>query len=242
MKKLDFSDIKPYAITILVVVVVILVIPFVIKPQLERIREKNLEVKEGRQRLVRLDQKIEDLAKIDEVDESLKLLEVEKAVPSEKRISQLILGVSAIASESGLSVNEMSFKPGLVATASAQKSSTSEKSQKLTDQQENKNQVTFEVSLTGALRRFDDFLSRLEKAKRLMSVDSVETKRQGSNYVFNVTISAPFKALESSGDIIADPVPAFTELHQRVFSFLSQLKDYTSITIPALPTGVTNPF
>jgi Tfp pilus assembly protein PilO len=246
--KTDTSILRAYIIPVLVVLLVVLLVPFVLLPQIESIREKNLEVEEGRERLERLNQKIDALELVDETAESLKLLETEKAIPANKKIATLIVGIRSMAVESKLSIREMNFKPGKVATQSATVSAMSKKTKakiREADSEENKDSLLFVVKLRGKLDSVKKFLSKLEKAKRLMEVDtlsSTQDEDEPSKHLVEISIRAPFKQIKSGGDVVSDPLPLLTKVHDAVFTFLVNLKDYTNKKLPSVPTGVPNPF
>src|SRR3990167_8293864 len=102
MRKDTASIFRIYIVPVLVILVVILIVPFVLLPQIDRIKLKNQEVREGQERLNRLNTKLSDLALVDETKESVMLLELEKVIPGDKKIPGIILGIKNIASESNL--------------------------------------------------------------------------------------------------------------------------------------------
>lgn len=246
--KTDISIFRVYIIPVLVILLAVLIVPFVLLPQFESIREKNLEVAEGRERLERLNQKIDALELVDENTESIKLLETEKAIPANKKIATLIVGVRRMAVESKLAIKGMNFKPGKVATRSATISAMSKKTKAKiieSDSEESKDSLLFVVKLRGKLNNVKKFLSKLEKAKRLMEVDkflSTQDEEEPSKYLVEISIRAPFKQIKSGGDVVSDPLPLLTKIHDAVFDFLVNLKDYTNKKLPNVPTGVPNPF
>src|SRR4030067_88425 len=111
MKDTDFSAFKVYVVPFFVLLTIILLVPLVLMPQLSRIRAKNLEIKQANVRLEALKSKVSALGAIDEHDESLKLLEMEKVVPSGKEVAKLVVGVRSLAAASSLKVVELSFNP-----------------------------------------------------------------------------------------------------------------------------------
>ena len=245
--KIDFSKITAYLIPILVLLFVIVFFPFFLKPQLDKIKQKNIEVKKSEQRLTVLNEKIADLSKIDENEVSLKLLEAEKAVPSDKKIPQIILGINILASRNGLKLQSMAFKPGQPSTesakaASTKKTATSNSSNSSVDQQKDK--VTFTVDVDGSLQQFKNFLADIERSKRLLGVDKITGKsdEKTQTYAFDLEVYAPYKKLQSSGDIVGQELPQFTTVSQSVYDILSKLTDLTNIFITPVETGVTDPF
>jgi len=247
MKKTDLSIFKAYLIPILVLVIVVLIVPFVLMPQLRSIRDKNVEVQKGRERLELLNQKISDLTLVNENEESIKLLEVEKVIPSDKKLAALIIGVKNLALESALSNIRMTFNPGQVASQSATQSalSKSTKSKLNQETEEVEGQLIFDLEMDGKLTNLAKFLSKIEFAKRLLGINSVDSTFDSeiSAQNFVLKINAPFKILKSSGDVIGQPLPELTQSHESTFEFIiNRLKDYTSKRVPTVPIGVKNPF
>ena len=240
---------KPFLIPLLVVTVVVLIIPFVILPQLERIKDKNIEVKGAEKRLDLLNQKIADLALVDEEEESIMLLELEKVIPGDKKVAQVIVGVKSLASESNLDITGMNFKPGRVgeeASKSATSSALSKRAKALEAQNEEvKDGLNFVINLKGALKDIRTFLAKLESAKRLMGIEILKAEQDEDDpsvYRFDLTINAPLKPTETENDVVGDPLPKLTSFHDNLFEFIINLKGYTTKKIQTVPTGVKDPF
>jgi len=261
MRQLNPSLFRAYITSGLVILVIILIVPLVLLPQLSKIKEKNLEVKKGQERLERLNKKIAALDEIDESEESLQLFEVEKAVPSDKKLAELIIGVRNLAGQAGLRIMDMNFKPGKVSTAAAapkQTKATTSPPSLPSGQQEDK--LTFTTKLEGdqdvGLDQIKNFLTSLEKAKRLLGVNSIMTSRNESDqtYSFDLEVVTPVKPVKSCNeeatvkgttacpDIVAEPLPPYTSVHQQIFDILAKFVDYTNIVVPLVPTGVDDPF
>lgn len=251
MNKDTASFFRIYVVPILVILVVILIVPFVLLPQIERIKVKNKEVKEGQERLARLNKKISDLALVDENKESIMLLELEKVIPGDKKVPGVIVGVKNISGESKLDVTEMVFTPGRVfegtqsATASSFSNLSKEAKKDLSQRSLNEKELVFIVKLRGVLENIKTFLTKLEGAKRLMGIDGIKTQRDEDNpglYRFDLTISAPLSSQGTSGDVLSQPLPELTTAHETLFESLINLKGYTTQNIPTVPTGIENPF
>lgn len=262
MNTLKAPTLKTYLVPILALVVIILIVPLVILPQLSRIRDKNIEVKKSRERLEKLIQKRDALAEIDEEDESQKRFEVEKSVPGDKKLAPLIIGIRNLAGTAGLRILEMNFKPGKVATESAAvaETKTKDKTKASVATGEEKDRLTFTVkledSLDTALDKIKILLTSLEKTKRLLGVSSISTARklEGKTYTFDLEISTPVKQVKSctdtagSGkasscpDIVAEPLPSLSEDNKKMLDFLAKLEDNTNIIVLPGPTCLADPF
>src|SRR3990167_11314451 len=104
MKNVNLSPIRLYIVPVLVVLSIILLVPLVLMPQLDQIKEKNIEVKKGQERLDVLNTKLESLAAIDEDEESIKLIEAEQVVPSGKDLAALVVGVRILSGQANFQV------------------------------------------------------------------------------------------------------------------------------------------
>ena len=247
MKNANLSAFKVYVVPVLVLLTIILLVPLVLMPQLNRIKEKSLEVKEGNERLEALNNKIEALDSINENDESLKLIEMNKVVPGSKELAQLVVGMRNLAVQSDLKVAEMKFEPGKVVTSSATASATKrEKAQAARDKkinkEEQKDKVIFTLSVKGKLSKVKEFLTKIEKARRLLGVRRNETFKDIKVHKISFEIFAPFTEREKKGDVVASPLPTLTSIHLKAYEFVSKFKNLTNISIPLVPKGVTNPF
>ena len=249
MKNMNLSAFRVYIVPILVLLTIVLLVPLVLMPQLDRIKEKNLEVKKGNERLVALNKKIEALNGIDETDESLKLLEMEKVVPGGKELAQLVVGMRNLAALSKLKVTEMTFEPGKVATGSATATASATKKEKAaiarekkTKEEEQKDKVIFSMSLGGKLSRVKGFLAKIEKAKRLLGVRKIEITEDEKIYKIDFEILVPFTEREKKGDVVASPLPILTALHESAYEFVSKFNNFTNMSIPLVPKGIKNPF
>src|SRR3990172_9151898 len=184
MKKDTAAVFRIYILPILATVVVILIVPFVLLPQLDRIKIKNQEVKEGQERLDRLNKKISDLSLVDETSESVMLLELEKVIPGSKKLAPLIVGLRNMALESNLVITDMNFKPGRVGTEATNSATISSLSKKTKSQ----------INEKGSLENVKKFLSKLEIAKRLMGIEIVkgeQDEEDSSVYRFELSVNAP---------------------------------------------------
>ena len=250
MKKDTAAVFRIYILPILATVVVILIVPFVLLPQLDRIKIKNQEVKEGQERLDRLNKKISDLSLVDETSESVMLLELEKVIPGSKKLAPLIVGLRNMALESNLVITDMNFKPGRVGTEATNSATISSLSKKTKSQINEKGtssqgELIFIVKVSGSLENVKKFFAKLEIAKRLMGVEVVkgeQDEEDSSKYRFELSVNAPFEPAKSEGDVVGEHLPELTSAHKSLFDQLIGLKDYTNKDVPTVKTGVDNPF
>jgi hypothetical protein len=247
MKK-DLSAGRPFLVPLLVVVAIIILIPTVIMPQIERIQAKNLEVQSGSDRLSRLEEKLEVLDTIDEQEDLERLVELEKIVPTGRSpIAPLVVGLRTIAAGSGLKVDNLSLSPGKVATQSATNSVGRKKLAAASSNREvageNSNRVILSMDLSGGQSNFQIFLQNIEKAKRLLGIQNTKAAAGDSEFRFQLELGAPFTGFEGGSDAIANPLP---ELDSNLLGLIDKLKqefvDYTNITFPPIPLGNEDPF
>lgn len=245
MKNANLSVFRVYIVPFSVLLTIILLVPLVLMPQLSRIRDKNLEVERANQRLEKLKSKVEALGAIDENDESIKLLDMEKVIPSGKELAKLVVGVRSLAAVSSLKVSELTFTPGKVATVSATPSASKKAKAEAAKQkkEEPKDKLLFTLKLEGALANLSKLLKKIEGVRRLIGVANVEIEQdEGKVYKFDLQLVAPFKGIDSSGDIVAQAFPQLTEDHLSTFDFVTSLDNLTDISIPLVPQGITDPF
>ena len=248
MKETNFSAFRVYVVPVFVLLTIILLVPLVLMPQLSRIKTKNLEIKQANTRLEALKSKVSDLDAINENDESLKLIEMEKAVPSNKEVAKLVVGVRSLAAASGLKVVELTFNPGKVVSASASLSASKKaqartKTQKAQKREEPKDKLVFSLKLKGVLENLNKLLKKMEGVRRLMGISNLKIEQdEGKVYEFELQIAAPFKGIDSKGDIVAEAIPQLTTDHLSTYDFVTALENLTDISIPLVPKGVKDPF
>ena len=245
MKDTDFSAFRVYVVPIFVLLTIILLVPLVLMPQLSRIRDKNLEIKQANTRLEVLKSKVDALGAIDENDESLKLIEMEKVVPSGKELANLVVGVRSLAAASSLKVAELTFNPGKVVSASASISASKKVKARATapKKEEPKDKLVFSLKLKGALENLNKLLKKMEGVRRLMGISNLKIDQdEGKVYEFDLQIEAPFKGIDSKGDIVAKSLPQLTTDLFSTYDFVTSLENLTDISIPLVPKGVKNPF
>ena len=246
MKNTDFSAFKVYVVPIFVLLTIILLVPLVLMPQLSRIRAKNLEIKRANARLEALKSKVAALGAIDENDESLKLIEMEKVVPSGKELANLVVGVRSLAAASSLKVAELTFNPGKVVSASATISASKKVKARATapKKEEPKDKLVFSLKLKGALENLNKLLKKMEGVRRLMGISNLKIAQDEGDeaYEFDLQIETPFKGIDSKGDIVAKALPELTTDHISTYDFVTSLENLTDISIPLVPKGVKDPF
>lgn len=240
-----------YLISIGAILVVFLLVPFVVLPQIGKIRD-NLEViKQNKERLAKLEVKaaaLEELAQAkDELDRNLAIAEA--ALPIEKDVAKLVRGVQNLASASGLESTKVEVKPGRTATASASPATPANgetAKTTATSQVTSQNELLFELSLKGNLESYKSFIKSVESSKRLLILSSFKgSSESGSDYTFVVLVSAPFGPLpQISQDQLAEVIADLSANNKKLLEDLESatFNNVTNEPIPTGPTGVNDPF
>lgn len=247
----DLEQIKNYLVPGLVFIVVLAMIPIFILPTLNRIAEASKTINQNQTRLNGVKQKASDLEELKGKESDLreKLTIAESALPIDKSVAPLVLGVKDLAVEKGLSVKSFKIQPGKTATESAKKAiggptgtSNTTGIPKLTSQAG----FIFQMVLIGKTADFKSFVAALESAKRLLLVQEFKgISSDGANYEIEVFINAPFSPLpEISEDQEAAALPKLTAANEKLLEDLksSIFTDRTAKTIEPGSTGVTDPF
>ncbi len=87
------------------------------------------------------------------------------------------------------------------------------------------------------MSKIQKFLTRIEKAKRLLGIRKIETTKDEKTHKIDFEIFAPFTEREKEGDVVASPLPTLTSIHLRAYEFVSNFKNLTNISIPLVPKG-----
>lgn len=244
MNKVNTSFVKLYVLPFLVVVTIVLLVPLVLMPQLENIRDRNLEVKQKEERLEVLNTKLEDLENINEPEEIEQLQEIRQVVPDGKELAQLVQGVRTLAASSDLVIDAMELAPGSVATSSATPSASKKAQARAASEDEDA--LIFIASLRGENpAEYREFFTKIEKAKRLLGVESVAISRdeEDNDYIYDVEIRAPFKEIGTKGRKVDTPLPKITDRLSNIFAYVTtELVNYTNIAIQEVKRGVSDPF
>jgi len=240
MKRTDFTFIKAYVVPFLVFIIIVLMVPLFIMPQIESFKNKNNEVKNAQKRLDAINTKLEALNKIDEEKERDMLYDAEKSVPTGKEIPSLIVGMKALSGKSGLLQESMNIKPGKMASESATRAASKNKT---VAKPESKDRINFNITLVGSFENIKNFLFDSEQAKRLLEVVTFKGSQQAdASYKFDLQIATPFKEMKSKGDIVSQSLPSLSDINKKTLGFIKKLLDYVTSVIPTVPTGVEDPF
>ncbi len=233
------------------VLVVVLLVPLVVLPQIQKIRDNLAVINQNSERLEKLKVKAIALEKLteaqDELDKNLAIAEA--ALPIQKDVARLVRGVQNLASASGLETTKVEVKPGRTATSSAEQSRSN--SETSANPASNSNPITinellFELNLKGNLASYQGFLKSIESSRRLLIMSSFKgSSDSGSDYTYTVLISAPFGPLpQISQDQLAEAIADLSANNKKLLEDLESaaFKNVTNQPVPTGPTGVADPF
>jgi len=231
-----------------------LLIPFAFLPLVRNVKDTNGQLKDQKMRLKRLSDKISVLNSLNEQDINSQLSQVETALPSNKSVAALVVGIQNLAAGTNLIVDGITLSPGPVATASAKPAqsttpvpstpTTVSPSTNTTLVSVADSSLTLDINLTGSISSFKEFLSRLERAKRLSFVDNINfTQNSKGSYDVSISLITPFRSVpQLSGDIVSNPLPTLSSQNEETLKIINEFVDYTNIQIPETSVGVQNPF
>lgn len=246
MSNFNFQKFTEYVVPALTFVVLIALIPLVIMPQLGRIAQANSTLKSKTARLDTLNKKFQVLQSLDSADIEGKLQNVEIALPSGKGLAPMIEAIKKLSANANLVVNAIKLNPGKIASNSATPAALHPNQPAPTTKLKSSLEVA--VELSGKTVDFEKFLSLVEKAKRIVIVESlIITKNPGKPDNFSLTLGVPFQPISTdSSDILAQPVPELSGADQQLYdTLMTQFSEYSSaITAGSCQNGcgVKNPF
>ncbi len=245
----DLSGIKSFVVPTLILVTIILIIPFAFIPLLNNAQKTNDSLKKQQDRLARLSEKLEVLNALDEKDINDKLTLAEQALPVGKSLAQLVVGIRSLAISSDLLLEGISLSPGKVGTESAAKESeSSDLSSEGASQgrhEKKRDTLVLQVSLRGTISAVENFLSKIQHAKRLsfandVSLESSEQKK----FTVEIQLLTPFRPVPRlTGDALAEPLPLLSAKNEETLSLIEEFDSYTNIQINEVKTNVVkDPF
>lgn len=254
-QKLDLKKLTTYLIPVGSLLIGLAIIPLVIFPQLQEIVKSSAIINDNKSSLAKVENKAEKLEKYAEDKEKLEndLKFVETVLPINKDVAALVSGVQELARQSGLSINSFKIQPGKTATDSAGLKSEAAVSKTPNSPQSNvaapissKDNLVFNMSMSGELQALRTFLRSLETGKRILTLSQVKSVVNSSSiYNFDLFLNAPFSILPKfSPNQAKSPLAELTEKNRKLLEDLRSpiFSDITNRTVTPGPTGPTNPF
>lgn len=232
VSKIDFSKLKTFVVPAIILVTIILIIPFAFVPLLNNVKETNDSLKSEQERLDRLSTKVEILNSLDESDINDKISISEQVLPVGKSLASLVVGIQNLAVGSKLTVEKITLSPGGVATNSADINSSGK---------EGDNSLILELDLSGKISSVQNFLNKLQVAKRLVFADEVilSTDEESREYKVKFFLKTPFRPVPKSGaDAISESLPVLSEANLKTLELVAGFTNVTNISITEVETGV----
>ena len=225
------GNIKSYFGPILVVVALVILVPLIIIPQVGRILDLRAKVAAESDKLKKLTEKADKLGGINQQDLRSKLGTLEKALPSDKDISGLIVGIERIAAESGVAIKSSQLAPGEVSTTSAALSSPSE--------------TELQVTVAGDFGRVSTFLSRLNNSARVLGIREItltSATQAGGQLSVTIKTTAFFLPLAEVKWQVTDALPEITSADEAIISKIAAYPVYSVAPVIATTAGKPDPF
>lgn len=176
------------------------------------------ELEEKKERLSRLTGKATLLESLDEYELEKKVAIAEKALPSKKALAEILVGLSSLSSENGVSFIGFSIAPGGLLP-------------------EEFEELVFQATFEGARDKLESFLGKLNQVLPIMKVTSFDIQEE-KIMVKIESYSSPLP--ESLGKIDA-PLPQITKEEEKIYQTIAQFESFEK-KLPTLPTGKENLF
>ncbi len=244
------QKITAYIVPVVSILVVLILIPVVIMPQLDSIVASSKILNKNKGRLDKIESKANKLEELatqkEELENNLKF--VETVLPINKEVAALVLGIQGLARNSGLAVSSFKIQPGKTATQSASPADKTAGSVPNTPATptSSKENLVFNIGLQGDLKSLRTFLAALESGKRILTLSQMKSSNTlGANYTFDLFLNSPFGSLPTlSKDQIGSPLAELTSKNLKLLEDLRTpiFSDITGVQVAPGPTGPTNPF
>ncbi len=161
-----------------------------------------------------LDRAVRILVGVDQGKLARELQSVNAVLPSQKKTSGLVVGISKIASDSGVILKELEFSPGRISTDSAQTLDEALPGSLV-------RRVGAGVTINTDLSGLTAFLSKVQAASQLIGVDTVTfTGSTGLQQTGQIALQVYFEPV-SSGLIVWSQVRPVSASEEKVLQTLS---------------------
>ncbi|HEY5601237.1 MAG TPA: type 4a pilus biogenesis protein PilO [Patescibacteria group bacterium] len=222
-----FAEIKSYGLPIIIIIVVSILVLFIIKPRVADIFKVRKEVEADKIKLASLQNKSSDLKSVNYSSLLSDISLAQKAVPSDKNIPMLIIGVERLAAESGVKIESIQLAPGDVSKNPTQTSMS---------------QIDFKLSVSGAYENVKGFFEKSLVALRLYKISDFNLITNPAGITVNMNASAFSVADPKIGPDIAEPLPKLSVPERNTFDKIKAFTDYSSLTVSTSSASRANPF
>lgn len=225
-----FAKIRTFALPVITVVVLLLVL-FLIQPRITSILELSKSVKALDQKNKVLEEKVQAVGLLDGGDLRSKIVEAEKALPSEKDIPGLLFSVDKLASDTGVIITSIQLTPGeITATASASQAF---------------DKLPVRISIGGPYEGVRDFLTKSVSTNRIFKVlkASLTTGQGEASISVSLELETYFLPLTNVRFKMEDPLPKMTPEEEKAIERAITQPDLSTLPEGRPPTGGRlNPF
>lgn len=252
LPKVDKAEIEGFfeknvtvILTVLSFVATVVIIIFITRTRFEAFTKSRSDLSLQTKRTDAMNQKLTGLRALDENSLIEKGQIAKSAVPAEKDVTGLVIGLQQLASGSNVSLVQFSASPGgLSATSSAQTAAPTEGKTAPAAVSQTSPVVEFTATVRGDYPSLESFLKNSMESLRLISLKSVKISQSssGASSLDMTTVAkAYWKGVGQLGDY-SDPLPTLDKRQNDLLDALSKYKVY-SVTPQPLPTGSnTSPF
>lgn len=221
MKNLIYKY-KIFLYPLLVMVCSVIIIIFLIIPQIKIFVLGQDKLSDSKELLNILEVKASELEGLDEVDLSQKLSVALAALPVEKDFASLIGVFKGLATASGMSLT--SFH--------------------LAGASEPQNSYLVRAELIGSNSSLGQLLNNIEKASRVMRLQTLETSTSGvgNTIASTVTVLVFFQPGPKTLGPIDSALPKLSETDKAILAALTKVSSPEQSGVIILPSGKSNPF
>jgi len=222
----------------LILVLVILVSLFWLRPKVATIIKANRELTTSKKTLAELTQKVTILGGLSQPELSEKVDLVLKVLPSEKDVPRNLFVLKRLALDSELMVNELSIpEVGEIASSSAETKKTKD---------EILPSLSVKLTLVGSREKIINFIQQVEVTAPLMRVSSLAISQKGEGLdEAMIDIRTYFLPFPKTIGKLEQPIVPVTSQEEKVFNDLASFKllETNESTFSAtLPVGKTDLF
>lgn len=235
--KISFVEIKHLPIYLGAFLLVILEIAFLIlflPGKVTNISSWRTNIASLTQTVRLLDSTNQTLSQMDKNTLEAKLNQVNSALPTEKKVSGLVTGLSSLGSESGVIVQTIEFSPGVISSRSGQPAKTSITNPDTTTLPTGDKlaagvkAIPLSLSVKGDIQSLISFLNSVHNANQIISLDSLDYRLANSGTNVAVISGRVFYQPQSNpGQIDLTHFQGLTEADEKEISRLPALDLFT---------------
>lgn len=201
----------------------------ILLPKFNQTKKLYASIQKERERLVRLQTKLQDLETLNEYELSEKSQLLLTALPSQKNPAGMMVLVGDLAEDNGLLVEELKVSPGEIATQSGEKEDEVE-------------EMAFKLNLAGEINQFLNFLKMASESLPLVDLEIKNFDISGQSFTTEVTLIGYFSGLPETLGKIDAAVPKLSSQEEELLDQFQKFQTYETETYEPSVGGKTNPF